>query len=91
MRVIMYRMRRHHQLEILKVIKKSAEKNFDGNALDAYRAFVLSYRSFKNVRCYQERPDAMDFKEALLKAVNKQKYLIQQKVAEIETDSEEDE
>jgi len=42
------------------------------------------------VRCYQEGCDAMDFKETLLKAVNKRKHLIQQKVAEVE-DSEEDE
>ena len=85
---------------IWEVIKKSADRNFDGNALDAYIAFVLSYQSFKNdedhqkimttVRRYQEGRDAMDFKEALLKAVNKRKHLIQQKVAEIE-DSEEDE
>ena len=85
---------------IWEVIKKSADRNFDGNALDAYIAFVLSYQSFKNdvdhqkimtnVRRYQEGHDAMDFKEALLKAVNKRKHLIQQKVAEVE-DSEEDE
>ena len=85
---------------IWEVIKKSADRNFDGNALDAYIAFVLSYQSFKNdedhqkimttVRRYQEGRDAMDFKEALLKAVNKRKHLIHQKVAEVE-DSEEDE
>ena len=85
---------------IWEVIKKSADRNFDGNALDAYIAFVLSYQSFKNdvdhqkimtnVRRYQEGCDAMDFKEPLLKAVNKRKHLIQQKVAEVE-DSEEDE
>ena len=85
---------------ILEVIKKSADRDFDGNALDAYIAFVLSHHSFKNdvdhqkimttVRRYQEGRDAMDFKEALLKAVNKRKHLIQQKVAEVE-DSEEDE
>ena len=85
---------------IWEVIKKSADRNFDGNALDAYITFVLSYQSFKNdvdhqkimttVRRYQEGRDAMDFKEALLKAVNKRKHLIQQKVAEVE-DSEEDE
>ena len=85
---------------IWEVIKKSADRNFDGNALDAYIAFVFSYQSFKNdedhqkimttVRRYQEGHDAMDFKEALLKAVNKRKHLIQQKVAEVE-DSEEDE
>ena len=79
---------------IWKVIKKSADRDFDGNALDAYIAFVLSYHSFKNdvdhqkimttVRRYREGRDAMDFKEALLKAVNKRKHLIQQKVAEVE-------
>ena len=42
------------------------------------------------VRRYQEGCDAMDLKGALLKAVNKQKHLIQQKVAEVE-DSGEDE
>ena len=71
---------------IWEVIKKSADRNFDGNALDAYIAFVLSYQSFKNdvdhqkimttVRRYQEGRDAMDFKEALFKAVNKRKHLI---------------
>ena len=85
---------------IWEVIKKSADRNFNGNVLDAYIAFVLSYRSFKKdadhqkimmtVRRYQEGSDAMDFKEALLKAFNKRKHLIKQKVAEVE-DSEEDE
>ena len=85
---------------IWEVIKKSADRNFNGNVLDAYIAFVLSYRSFKKdvdhqkimmtVRRYQEGSYAMDFKEALLKAVNKRKHLIKQKVAEVE-DSEEDE
>ena len=84
---------------IWEVIKKSADRNFNGNVLDAYIAFVLSYRSFKRdvdhqkimmtVRRYQEGSDAMDFKEALLKAVNKRKHLIKQKIAEVE-DSEED-
>ena len=84
---------------IWEVIKRSADRNFNGNVLDAYIAFVLSYRSFKNdadhqkimmtVRRYQKGSDAMDFKEALLKAVNKRKHLIKQKVAEVE-DSEED-
>ena len=69
--------------------------------VDAYIAFVLSYRSFKKdadhqkimmtVRRYQEGSDAMDFKEALLKAVNKRKHLIKQKVAEVEDSEEEDE
>ena len=86
---------------IWEVIKKSADRNFNGNVLDAYIAFVLSYRSFKRdvdhqkimmtVRRYQEGSDAMDFKEALLKAVNKRKHLIKQKVAEVEDSEEDDE
>ena len=85
---------------IWEVIKRSADRNFNGNVLDAYIAFILSYRSFKKdvdhqkimmtVRRYQKGSDAMDFKEALLKAVNKRKHLIKQKVAEVE-DSEEEE
>ena len=83
------------------VIKRSADRNFNGNVLDAYIAFVLSYRSFKKdadhqkimmtVRRYQKGSDAMDFKEALLKAVNKRKHLIKQKVEEVEDSEEEDE
>ena len=86
---------------IWEAIKKSADRNFNGNVLDAYIAFVLSYRSFKKdvdhqkimmtVRRYQEGSDAMDFKEALLKAVNKRKHLIKQKVAEVEDSEEDDE
>ena len=86
---------------IQEVIKRSADRNFNGNVLDAYIAFVLSYRSFKKdadhqkimmtVRRYQKGSDAMDFKEALLKAVNKRKHLIKQKVEEVEDSEEEDE
>ena len=86
---------------IWEVIKRSADRNFNGNVLDAYITFVLSYRSFKRdvdhqkimmtVRRYQEGSDAMDFKEALLKAVNKRKHLIKQKVAEVEDSEEDDE
>ena len=86
---------------IWEVIKKSADRNFNGNVLDAYIAFVLSYRSFKRdvdhqkimmtVRRYQKGSDAMDFKEALPKAVNKRKHLIKQKVEEVEDSEEEDE
>ena len=86
---------------IWEVIKRSADRNFNGNVLDAYIAFVLSYRSFEKdadhqkimmtVRRYQEGSDAMDFKEALLKAVNKRKHLIKQKVAEVEDSEEDDE
>ena len=66
---------------IWEVIKKSADKIFNGNVLDAYIAFILSYRSLKRmpIRCYPGNSDAMDFKEALLKAVNKRKHLIKQK------------
>ena len=39
------------------------------------------------VRRYQEGADAMGFKEALVKAVNKRKHLIRQKVEEVD-DSE---
>ena len=86
---------------IWEVIKRSADRNFNGNVLDAYIAFVLSYRSFKKdadhqkimmtVRRYQKGSNAMDFKEALLKAVNKRKHLIKQKVAEVEDSEEDDE
>ena len=86
---------------IWEVIKRSSDRNFNGNVLDAYIAFVLSYRSFKKdadhqkimmtVRRYQKGSDAMDFKEALLKAVNKRKHLIKQKVEEVEDSEEEDE
>ena len=86
---------------IWEVIKKSAERNFCAKFLDAYIAFVLFYRYSKNdvdhqkimmtVRHYQEGSDAMDFKEALLKAVNKRKHLIKQKVAEVEDSDKGDE
>ena len=42
------------------------------------------------VRRYQEGSDRIDFKKALLKAVDKRKHIIQQKVARVE-DIEEDE
>ena len=42
------------------------------------------------VCCYQEGSDAMDFKEALLRAFNKQKHLIHEKVSEVRADREED-
>ena len=86
---------------IWEVIKKSADRNFNGNVLDAYIAFVLSYRSFKRdvdhqkimmtVRRYKKGSDEINFKEALLKAVNKRKNLIKQKVAEVEDSEEDDE
>ena len=84
---------------IWEIIKNSADRNSNGNVLNAYIAFVLSYRSFEmdadhqkimmTVRRYQEGSDVMDFKEALLKAFNKRKQVIKQKVAEVE-DNEKD-
>ena len=78
---------------------RNADRNFDWNVRNTYIVFVLSYRSFKKdadhqkimmtVRRYLEGSDAMDFKEALLKSVNKRKHLIKQKVAEVGV-SEED-
>ena len=41
------------------------------------------------VRRYQNGSDAMGFKEALLKAVNKRKHLIQQKLEELEESDDE--
>lgn len=84
------------------VIKRSAERDFDGNVLNAYISFVIMCRNIKRdvdhqqimgtVRRYQEGSDAMGFKEALLKAVNKRKHLIQQKIEELdETEDETDE
>ena len=79
------------------VIKRSAERDFDGNILNAYISFVMMCRNIKRdvdhqhimstVRRYQEGADAMGFKEALVKAANKRKHLIRQKVEEVD-DSE---
>ena len=76
------------------VIKRSAERDFDGNVLNAYISFVIMCRNIKRdvdhqhimgtVRRYQEGADAMGFKEALLKAVNKRKHLIYQKIEELD-------
>ena len=76
------------------VIKRSAERDFDGNVLNAYISFVIMCRNIKRdvdhqhimgtVRRYQEGSDAMGFKEALLKAVNKRKHLIYQKIEELD-------
>ena len=76
------------------VIKRSAERDFDGNVLNAYISFVIMCRNVKKdvdhqhimgtVRRYQEGSDAMGFKEALLKAVNKRKHLIYQKIEELD-------
>ena len=46
-------------------------------------------RIMGTVRRYQEGSDAMRFKEALLKAVNKRKHLIQQKIEEIDEGDDE--
>ena len=77
-----------------RVIKRSAERDFDGNVLNAYISFVIMCRNIKRdvdhqhimgtVRRYQEGSDAMGFKEALLKAVNKRKHLIYQKIEELD-------
>ena len=82
-----------------RVIKRSAERDFDGNVLNAYISFVIMCRNIKKdvdhqhimgtVRRYQERADAMGFKEALLKAVNKRKHLIHQKIEELDESEEE--
>ena len=85
------------------VMKRSAERDFDGNVLNAYISFVIMCRNIKRdldhqhimgtVRRYQEGSDAMGFKEALLKAVNKRKHLIYQKIEELDEseDGSEDE
>ena len=81
------------------VMKRSAERDFDGNVLNAYISFVIMCRNIKKdvdhqhimgtVRRYQEGADAMGFKEALLKAVNKRKHLIHQKIEELDESEEE--
>ena len=83
------------------VIKRSAERDFDGNVLNAYISFVIMCRNIKKdvdhqhimgtVRRYQEGADAMGFKEALLKAVNKRKHLIHQKIEELDESEDESE
>ena len=82
-----------------KIVKNSAERDHDGNVLNAYMSLVLMCRNIKRdvdhqhimstVRRYQEGSDAMGFKEALLKAVNKRKHLIQQKIEELDESEEE--
>ena len=62
---------------IWEVVKKSAENDFDGKALEAYISLVKSWYRFKQdpdhrkimqtMRRYQNGPDEMDFQEALLK------------------------
>ena len=82
-----------------KIVKNSAERDHDGNVLNAYMSLVLMCRNIKRdvdhqhimstVRRYQEGSDAMGFKEALLKAVNKRKHLIQQKIEELDESEDE--
>ena len=77
---------------IWEVVRESAEKDFDGNALEAYISLVRSWRYFKKdadhrkimetLQRYQDGPDEMDFEEALLKAANKRVHLIERKVEE---------
>ena len=67
---------------IWEVIKRSADRNFNGNVLDAYIAFVLSYRSFKKdadhqkimmtVRRYQKGPMQWILKKLCLKLSTKE-------------------
>ena len=80
-------------------VKNSAERDHDGNVLNAYMSLVLMCHNIKRdvdhqhitstVRRYQEGSDAMCFKEALLKAVNKRKHLIQQKIEELDESEDE--
>ena len=84
---------------IWEIVRESAEEDFDGNVLDAYVSLITSWRSFKKdvdhqkimetVQRYREGSDAMDFHEALLKAVNKRKHLIRRKTEEAKEDEDE--
>ena len=87
---------------IWEVVKKSAENDFDGKALEAYISLVKSWYRFKQdpdhckimqtMRRYQNGPDEMDFQEALLKAANKRVHLIERKVEEVKNvESDDDE
>ena len=87
---------------IWEVVKKSAENDFDGKALEAYISLVKSWFRFKQdpdhrkimqtMRRYQNGPDEMDFQEALLKAANKRVHLIERKVEEVKNvESDDDE
>ena len=65
---------------IWEVVRESAEKDFDGNAVDAYISLVKSWHYFKQdadhrkimdtLQRYRDGPDEMDFHEALLNAAN---------------------
>ena len=85
--------------KIWEIVQESAEEDFNGNVLDAYVSLVSSWRLFKKdvdhqkimetVQRYREGSDAMDFHEALLKAVNKRKHLIRRKTEETKEDEDE--
>ena len=87
-------------VKLWEVVQETAEEDFDGNVLDAYISLISSWRLFKKdvdhqkimetVQRYREGSDAMDFHEALLKAVNKRKHLIRRKTEEAK-EKEEDE
>ena len=81
---------------VWEVVHKSAEDNFEGNALEAYISLVKSWHRFKQdpdhrkimqqMRRYQDGPDEMDFEEALLKAAHKRVHLIERRVEEVKND-----
>ena len=87
-------------VKLWEVVQESAEEDFNGNVLDAYISLVSSWRLFKKdvdhqkimetVQRYREGSDAMDFQEALLKAVNKRKHLIRRKTEEVKGTEEEE-
>ena len=87
-------------VNIWEIVQESAEEDFNGNVLDAYVSLITTCRSFKKdinhqrimetVQRYREGSDAMDFHEALLKAVNKRKHLIHRKTEEAKANEDED-
>ena len=86
---------------IWEVVRDSAEKDFDGNVLDAYVSLVKSWHYFKQdadhrkimttLQRYRDGPDEMDFQKALLKAANKRVHLIERKVEEVKNSETEEE
>ena len=86
---------------VWKVVHKSAEDKFEGNALEAYISLVKSWHHFKQdpdhrkimetMRRYRDGPDEMDFEEALLKAAHKRLHLIERKVEEVKSEETDDE
>ena len=90
---------KHPSAKMWEIVRESAEEDFNGNVLDAYVSLVSGWRLFKKdvdhlkimetVRRYREGSDAMDFHEALLKAVNKRKHLIRRKTEEAKEDEDE--